>query len=427
MKKVLIITYYWPPAGGPGVQRVLKFAKYLPSFGWEPVVLTVKNGEYPALDATLEKEVPKGCTVYRTPSIEPFGLYKKFTGAQSGETIPVGVLTQEGVNWKKKVAGWARLNLFVPDARIGWLPYAVRKGKAIISREKPALIFSSSPPHTVQLIAKKLAKWSKLPWVADFRDPWTGIYHYDEAPKGMLSNRLDKYFENQVLTSADRITAVSPGFFNTKIKMIRLPNGYDYEDLDRINTSSNNRRFTIRYMGSLKIRQYVDSFFTVLEELSWIKEYLNNFQFDIIGQVDPLVIEYIRKKSIRFPVKIHGYLDHEKAVRLIANADMLVHIVGRSRNSRAVVGGKLFEYLMVQKPVLAYGPVDGQASQILQETGLGRMFDYENKESARAFILENYNDWKFGTTDSHIKKDNIEKYERKQLTRKLAYIFEEQI
>jgi hypothetical protein len=158
MKKVLIITYYWPPAGGPGVQRVLKFAKYLPEFGWQPLVLTVKNGEYPAYDKSLKNDIPPECKVYTTKSIEPFKLYKKFTGMAENEAIPVATLTENKKNWKKRLAYWIRLNLFIPDAKIGWIPFAVKAGKKIIQEEKPDIILSSSPPPTVHLIAKKLAK-----------------------------------------------------------------------------------------------------------------------------------------------------------------------------------------------------------------------------------------------------------------------------
>ena len=162
MKKVLIITYYWPPSGGPGVQRVLKFAKYLPQFGWQPIILTVKNGEYPAIDETLEKDIPPECIVYKTNSWEPTNLYKKFAVMKKDEKIPVAVLSENNVSWKKKIANWIRLNLFIPDAKIGWIPFAVRKGKEIIKEHQPDVIFSSSPPHSLQFIAKKLAKWSGL-------------------------------------------------------------------------------------------------------------------------------------------------------------------------------------------------------------------------------------------------------------------------
>ncbi|MCK4715587.1 MAG: glycosyltransferase, partial [Candidatus Marinimicrobia bacterium] len=209
MKKVLIITYYWPPAGGPGVQRVLKFAKYLPEFGWQPIILTVKNGEYPAIDNSLQKEIPANCKVYNTFSIEPNFVYKKFTGMGSDEKIPTAVLAAENTNWKKRLANWIRLNLFIPDAKIGWIPFAVRKGKKIIKAEKPDIIFSSSPPPTVHLIARKLAKWSGIKWVADFRDPWTDIYHYNDVKRSAWSLNRDKDKEKEIVTSADEIITVS--------------------------------------------------------------------------------------------------------------------------------------------------------------------------------------------------------------------------
>ncbi|MDA3871426.1 MAG: glycosyl transferase family 1, partial [Candidatus Marinimicrobia bacterium] len=171
MKKVLIITYYWPPAGGPGVQRVLKFAKYLPQFGWQPIILTVKNGEYSAIDESLIKEIPKECIVYKTKTFEPYNLYKKFVGKKKDEKLPTYILnTNKNDNLNNKIAKWIRANLFIPDARIGWISHIVREGMKIIEKENPDIIFSSSPPHSLQIGAKKLAKKSGLKWVADFRD-----------------------------------------------------------------------------------------------------------------------------------------------------------------------------------------------------------------------------------------------------------------
>jgi hypothetical protein len=179
MKKVLIITYYWPPAGGPGVQRILKFAKYLPDFGWQPLVLTVSKGEYPALDKSLYKEIPQEAEVFKTKSFEPNLLYKKFVGLDQDASIPISVLSEEKSSLKKSLAHWIRINFFIPDAKIGWQPFAITEGKRIIENHQPDIIFSSSPPPTVHLIARRLKKYARLKWVADFRDPWTDIHYYE--------------------------------------------------------------------------------------------------------------------------------------------------------------------------------------------------------------------------------------------------------
>ena len=172
MKKVLIITYYWPPAGGPGVQRVLKFAKYLPQFGWEPVILTVENGNFPAVDEGLLGEVPDNLKVYKTKTLEPFAIYNKLQGKDKTSAVDTFTITKSGKSFKDKLGNAIRSYFFIPDARKGWKPFAVKAGLDIIKKEKIDLIFSSSPPHSLQLIAKDLAKKTQLPSVADFRDPW---------------------------------------------------------------------------------------------------------------------------------------------------------------------------------------------------------------------------------------------------------------
>jgi hypothetical protein len=194
MKKVLIITYYWPPAGGPGVQRVLKFVKYLPELGWQPLVLTVKKGEYPAIDETLAKNIPPECKVFKTNIFEPSDLYKRFLGMDDKAKIPTAVLADNNPGLKKQIANLIRLNFFIPDAKIGWKKFAVEEGLKIIETEKPDLIFSSSPPPTVHLIAKKLAAKTNLKWVADFRDPWTDIHYYEKQPRLFFAKYLDRKY-----------------------------------------------------------------------------------------------------------------------------------------------------------------------------------------------------------------------------------------
>src|SRR5690606_13755203 len=201
LKKVLIITYYWPPAGGSGVQRVLKFAKYLPEFGWEPVILTVENGEYPALDSSFEDDIPKGMKVYKTKALEPFHVYKALTGQSRDSKIDTNILKSESENLREKISKWIRLNIFIPDARIGWMAYAVRQGMEIIENENISLIISTSPPQSLQLSAMRIARKSKKPWVADFRDPWTSIAYYQKSKRFALTKKLDHYLEKKVLQS----------------------------------------------------------------------------------------------------------------------------------------------------------------------------------------------------------------------------------
>lgn len=428
MKKVLIITYYWPPAGGPGVQRVLKFAKYLPEFGWKPIILNVKKGEYPAIDETMAEDIPECCKVYKTNSIEPNFLYKKFTGMKLDEKIPVAVLAEKNQNWKKKVSNWIRINLFIPDAKIGWIPFGVKAGKKIIIKEKPDIIFSSSPPPTVHLIANKLAKWSGIKWVADFRDPWTDIYHYNKIKINSISKNYDKHLENNILHTCKKIIVVNDNFFQdfkNQEKMSIIPNGYDSSDMIPTETPDKNTKFTIRYMGSMKIRQYVDSFFCILKEISKIKNLKNSIRLDIIGRIDPLIVKLIREKNINLEINFTGYLPHKEAIHLIANADLYLFIIGKGNRGKFITTSKIFEYLMMKKPIIAYGPLDGTANKILKKTGAGKMFDYDNKVDAKKYILGLYQKWNQGNIYFKVDLEEIKKYDRKILTQKLVQIFEE--
>ena len=215
MKKVLIITYYWPPAGGPGVQRVLKFAKYLPEFGWEPYILTVKYGEYYAIDDKLLDEIPENLQVYKTSAFEPYNLYRKVLGKSKDKSLPVYILnTSKKDSLLERISKWIRVNLFIPDPRMFWLPFAASKGEKIIKEKNIDLIFTSSPPHTVQLIGKRLSKITGKPWVADFRDPWTKAFWFSEIKRTSFSAKINKSMEKGVLDSADALTFISDSLFS---------------------------------------------------------------------------------------------------------------------------------------------------------------------------------------------------------------------
>lgn len=426
---MLIITYYWPPAAGAGVMRILKFVKYLPNFNWYPIILTVKKGSFPAIDHSLLRDIPMQCEVFKTNSLEPNKLYKQFVGMSKGEKIPDAVLTKQNLGWKKKISHWIRLNLFIPDAKIGWIPFAVKKGKSIISSENPDLIFSTSPPPTVNLIAKKLAKWSGLPWVADFRDPWTNIYYYDKAPKGKLAQGIDQLLEQRALSYCDKITVVNDGFFGklppATPSIKKIPNGFDPDDIPDVSQKSRNSKFTIRYMGSMKVRQYVNTFYSVFEEFSQSVGLVKNIKFETIGPVDPYILQRLDRKQISIEFSHLGYIDHREAIKKIATADLLVFIVGQSERAEKVLTSKLFEYIMVERPILGIGPPEGDAGAILSETGLGKMFEYNDYNGLKHYMLENYQKWKRGNPSKKGNQNVIMKYSRLTLTRKLTDAFEE--
>ena len=428
MKKVLIITYYWPPAGGPGVQRVLKFAKYLPEFGWQPIILTVQNGEYPAYDESLFSDIPKECKVFKTPAIEPFSLYKKFTGMDSDEAIPVATLAETKTSWKKKLAHWIRLNLFIPDAKIGWIPFAVKAGKHIIRNEKPDIIFSSSPPPTVHLIAKKLAKWSGIKWVADFRDPWTEIYHQDSVYKNKLTHYIDSKLENKILTNANKVSTVSMHIaesFQKKSKnntFTVIPNGYDDADLIS-NTVNKFDKFTIAYAGKINHQQNPEVLWKICAEIiNENNEFRNNFNILLMGNITNSVHISLQKHNLTEYITDLGYVDHQTALQNLQRSTILLLLIPNTKKNKGIVTGKLFEYLAMNNFILGFGPENGDAAHVLNTTNSGKMFEYSDEEVVRNLILDLFKKWKINTSIP-LNSQNITQFSRKNLTKKLAHTF----
>ncbi|MEE9430935.1 MAG: glycosyltransferase [Melioribacteraceae bacterium] len=434
MKKVLIITYYWPPAGGPGVQRVLKFVKYLPKLGWQPIVLTVANGEYPAIDKTLEKNIPLGVKVFKTSSWEPNNLYKKFLGMKESENIPTAVLVDDNPSFKKKFASWVRLNLFVPDAKIGWKRFAIKEGLKIIKKEKPDLIFSSSPPPTVHLIASELAKQSKLKWVADFRDPWTDIHYYEDQPRMAYVKAKDRRLEKIVLNNADKITCISKldielDFANKtdSPKCINIPNGFDDDDFKEMNIfNSPTEKFTLLHLGAInKERNPIKLFEAVksLRDKGLIN--INNFQIIFVGNIDATIITTVEKNEIWDMVKYVEYLPHVEALSFTEHTSVLLLLVTQSQNNRRILPGKTFEYMRTGKYIFALGPEDGEVARIISETKTGTVVDYSDLDKIRNTLEEQFNNWALNKLSIQPNAKEIRKYSRKNLTEELVKVFDE--
>ena len=433
MKKVLIITYYWPPAGGPGVQRVLKFAKYLPEYGWMPIILTVNKGEYPSIDETLLDEIPDTIRVYKTYSLEPGFLYKKFTGMSDEEKIPTAVLAEKEPSFKKKIARWLRLNLFIPDAKIGWKPYAVSEGKKIIDKEKPDLIYSSSPPPTVHLIARKLKQYSSLRWIADFRDPWTDIHYYENLHKNSLSNKMDCRLEKAVLHECDKIVCVSQydidmdfGKKVSESKCINIANGYDEKDFDDIRQGVTDQRiFNFMHLGVVGIERCPNNLFKIIHELGEKKIISEtDFQLTFVGKVETEVKHIIDKFKINKFVKYIPYLPHNEALKYSSQASALLLLITQSKKNIRILPGKTFEYMRIGIPIMALGPENGEVARIFNTLDYYKVIDYKNAREISKFLIQIYNIHKEGRNKALKPTREIEKYERKNLTKQLAAIFD---
>jgi len=420
MKKVLIITYYWPPSGGAGVQRWLKFAKYLPEFGWQPVVLTVdpEFASYPQRDESLSSEVGSDCLVYKTKSFELYNLYKLISRKKE---VPYGGFANESKeSLFQKVSKFLRGNFLLPDPRKGWNKYALKKAIELIKEFKIDTIVTTSPPHSTQLIGLALKKRFKtIRWIADLRDPWTDIYYYNQFKHTAIAREIDRNYERQVVENADLLISVSEDvkrIFADKSarpiaeKTVVIPNGFDSEDF-QVGQFTPEIKKVITYTGTISEAYDVDCLLAALLELSgeWSQKLLIRF----VGKVPSTIASRFRETG--FEVELVGYVDHQKSIEYLFRSDLLLLVIPKVANNRGILTGKFFEYLAAQKPVLAIGPVDGDLARIIAETGCGEMFDYADSEGMRQFIAQEL------TREKAVAKSGkANQYSRKELTRKLV-------
>ena len=397
MKRVLLIAYDWPPAGGPNIQRNVKFCKYLPRFGWEPIVLTVRGGEYLATDNSFGVEIPDCVRVVRTPVLEPHKWYKRLTGMKRDEPLPQGALTEDAVGWKKRFAFWIHANLFLPDPRIGWLPFALRRARDLFRSGGFDLVMSSGPPHTTHLIARRVARWSGVPWVADFRDPWTKVYYLTGSSRTTCAHHWDKHLERIVLRDADRVIAVTKGMieddFRAKVpsdsKYIQITNGFDEADFRNYYRSVKPDPSICRivYTGMVSDAQIPVNLLHTIRKLADRKLISpDRFSLSFVGNTT---------KALRRKTEICGagdfvhfipYVPHREVFEYIASASILLLLIANRKDNKHVHAAKLFEYLRSGKPILALGPRGGEAEEILRGLNRGWMFDYGDLDGLERFL-----------------------------------------
>lgn len=422
MKKVLIITYYWPPSGGAGVQRWLKFAKYLPEFGWQPVILTVdpQYASYPQRDESLAKEIGPDCLVYTTKSFELYNLYKLISGKKE---VPYGGFANESKeSFLQKVSKFLRGNFLLPDPRKGWNKYALKKAEELIRDFNIETVVTTSPPHSTQLIGLKLKKRHNIRWIADLRDPWTDIYYYNQFKHTTLARSIDRNYERRVIEQADVIVSVSEDvkrIFAEKsrkpiaAKTVVIPNGYDEEDFRMKNISAETRKI-ITYTGTISEAYDVDK---LLEALVRLDDKLKaELLIRFVGKIPQTVEQRFRDTGL--DIELAGYVDHPKSIEYLMRSDLLLLVIPKVENNKGILTGKFFEYMASQKPILAIGPVDGDLAKIILDTNCGRIFDYTDSGGMIRFIHN-----VFDPENQLAKSVSTELYSRRELTRKMAGLF----
>ncbi len=421
MNKVLIITYYWPPSGGAGVQRWLKFSKYLPQYGWEPVILTVDPGfaAYPVTDKSLSGEVPADLRVFTTPAIDYFSIYKK-----DKTKIPsAGFANNTDNTFKGKVLRFIRGNFFIPDPRRGWNRYAFRKACEIIESEGIRHVITTSPPHSTQLIGLKLKKkYPFIKWIADLRDPWTDIYYYSQFYPTFFSRSLDEWYEKRVLRESDEVLTVGKSLkdlFSAKVKEAGgkteiITNGYDPEDFTNIDTSEPGM-FTISYTGTLSDTYPLTSF---LEGLRLFSKKGNDFQLKFLGTVSPGQKTQILSLPACSDTLFYNYADHDEALKFMSTSTILLLIIPEHKSSKSIITGKIFEYIASGKPIICIGPTDGDAAEIIRESGCGAAFGYDDSGGICEYLTS------ISKNRNCTRKTLTEKYSRVELTAKVAQLLD---
>ena len=428
MKRILIITYYWPPSGGSGVQRWLKMSKYLPENGWQPVIYTAENAEYPVEDPSLEKDVRPETEVIRRPIVEPYNYYKKFLGLKKEQKVKAGFIDETGKQkgWKERLSVWIRGNFFIPDARCWWVKPSVRYLKNYLKDHPVDAIISTGPPHSMHLIAMKLKKVLGLPWIADFRDPWTEIDYYSDLHLTRWADRKHHRLEHEVLTQADKVVTVAPDGAQRLEKLgakdvVTIYNGFDRDD-DAASTVTPPDKFTITYLGVLSKIQSPEKLWQSFGELVKENDILcKSLKINMIGQIDKAVANAIKENGLDDHVVFTPYIPHDQVAEVHRSSTLLLLLLMPDSEPRAkgLLTGKLFEYLASGRPILCIGPEDGDAARIINETHAGTTVSFENKEKMKEVILGYYH--RFVTQNL---PDNdttsFEKYSRKALTRELT-------
>ena len=422
--KVLIVAYYWPPAGGPGVQRWLKFVKYLPDFGIEPIVFIPDNPSYPILDESLVPEVPKGVKIIKYPIKEPYGLASTLSRKQT-KTISSGILPKEKKqSLLQKLLLYVRGNFFIPDARVGWVKPSVKFLENFIDQNTIKTIITTGPPHSLHLIGSGLKHSNPaLRWIADFRDPWTTIGYHDKLRMTEKTKAKHIKLERNVLQQADDIIVTSPStkkeFEAITSKPISvITNGFDQELSGAQASVLEDNSFVMSHLGSLLSDRNPKILWQVLSELISEKQgFADAFHLYLAGRVSQEVVDSIKNHNLNNHFTLLGYIPHNQLNEIHEESSCLLLIEIDSEKTKAIIPGKVFEYLAAQKPIIALGPKDGDVKSIIEETQSGDYFLYTDSERLKEYIYK-----QFQNRHTALKSNTqaIYKYHRKALTEKLA-------
>ncbi|MEP3210285.1 MAG: glycosyltransferase family 4 protein [Maribacter sp.] len=420
MRKVLVITYYWPPAGGPGVQRWLKFVKYLRDFGVEPVVYIPENPNYPIVDESFVNEIPEDITIYKHRISEPYRI-ANILSRKKTKRISSGIIQTKNQSFLEQIMLWVRGNFFIPDARKYWVRPSVKFLFDILEKEQIATIITTGPPHSVHLIGYHLKEFKKIKWIADFRDPWTSIGYHKKLKLTRMAQNRHKELEQLVLAKADKIVVTSHTTKKefqtlTKQPIEVITNGYDKMVVSKV---ALDEAFTISHIGSMLSGRNPKNLWKVLSEL--IAENLafkESVRLQFLGVLSDDVLQTLKEFDLENYVDVIGYVSHEEAIQYQQKSQVLLLAEIDSEETKGIIPGKLFEYMAAERPILGIGPIGWEVTDVVTATKTGAIFEYSAHFQLKNVLLN----WFEQYQNNQLKVSSVDtiKYSRRALTRKLA-------
>ena len=424
MKRVLVIAYYWPPSGGSGVQRWVKFVKYLPAEGWEPVVWAPLNADYPSLDPSLEAEVPANVEVLRGPIWEPYAAYRKLTGAKSTQVTEI---SSGPKSFKQRLSLWIRANLFVPDPRVGWVRPSVKRLKEYLAEHPVDVIVTTGPPHSVHLIGQRLHKDLGIPWIPDFRDPWSKMYYLKHLPMTARTWKRLRAMEKSVLDSCSTVLSCTPLMQEdfqamTATLVAMITNGFDEEDFSGPAPAADGF-FNLVHTGLFAADGNPLALWKVLGQMaSADPAFREQFRLRLVGRVDREILDAIAREGLSGNVVPLGPCSHADAVREQRAATLLLLPLRNDPQYKPILPGKLFEYLAARRPVLGIGQPDGAMARVLASTQAGITAGWEDASSMRAFLEQAWQQHLAGGVPAT--QGGIGRYSRRATAHELAQLLE---
>lgn len=419
-KRVLIVTYYWPPAGGPGVQRWLKFVKYLPEHDIEPIVYCPSNANYPIVDESLKDEIPESAIILKQPIKEPYKLANLFS--KQTKTISKGIIKEKNKqSIPERLLLFIRGNFFIPDARKQWVKPSTNFLTTYIQDFNIDTVITTGPPHSLHLIGLKIKQKLDVNWIADFRDPWTSIGYHKQLKLTSFAKKQHKQLENKVLNHADQIVVTSPST-KTEFETITdkpisvITNGYDKEN---VSVDGLDEKFTLSHIGSLLSKRNPEILWQALSEIiNENKDFKNCFQLNLVGEVGENVLNSLADYGLTSYVNKVGYVSHNEAVKFQKKSQVLLLIEINSEDTKAIIPGKLFEYMVSNRPILAVGPKDADIEGIIKQTNTGQFFNYSEFSALKAAIKQLFEGYQNNTLK--VNAIGLQRFSRQALTKQLV-------